>query len=214
MPDLKSQAAQMKRARSKAVIAVSPDVKVRPAVFQVSEENEVRQAVTEESLEEFVRAEHEVSPEDVVLDGDELSLEDAEVISAPAPLSQEAQVKQLLSQALTMAKALGMVREEGGGAFVFTERSRQPRRDSSCTCEECTSYNQQHWYCIVCDSGPHDWVSDKPRHERLVLDIGGITGARHACCSDQCTRDYLASIRRPEPRVVGKQVLDPMLALP
>ncbi len=198
----------------RATMPVTPVDDVR-AELQVSPEDDVR-AELQMTPEEGVRADHRVTPDDDVRDESALELEPLELeeIPQPAPLSHEAQVKQLLAQALTMAKQLGLVSDEGGGAFVLTETSHHARQDSSCTCAECAPYNQVHWYCLMCGSGPHDWVSERPRHERLLLDPGGVTGSRHACCTDQCVRDYLARITRPPARVVGKQLLDPTLALP
>lgn len=147
-----------------------------------------------------------------------LSDDDAGADHSPAPaptVSQEAQVRQLLSQALSMGRQLGLVTGGDGSFQVLDQATRQARTSSDCTCELCVPWNQQHWFCIVCDSGPHAWDVDKPRHERLVLEVGGIRGSRHACCTDQCAKDYVSRLQRTQqPRPVNRQAADPMLALP
>jgi hypothetical protein len=186
-----------------------------PAALDVSHEDEVRQAVDGVIPEtEVPEAECAPTDDDEVL-GDTPILLEPEVMDDPEPLSQEVQVRQLLTQALGMARRLGLVEEAENGVFTFAEVRRNPRKDSSCDCAQCSEFNQLHWFCYTCQSGPHDWETDKPRHERIALMAGGVAGVRYACCTDQCARDYLASVsRQPQPRPVGRQLIDPTLALP
>ena len=127
----------------------------------------------------------------------------------------EARVQALLTEALRLGTQYGLVRQRPDGSLTIP--SIQPanqRETSECTCPRCGPHNQLHWWCMVCNSGPHDWLVVKPQFERQTLKPGGIEGVRHAACSAQCARDYMLSINRQPSGIRETRQLDPTLALP
>jgi hypothetical protein len=130
--------------------------------------------------------------------------------------SDMARVQALLAEALRLGQQYGLVERHEGGALVLAGETRRSRRLSSeCTCPECPPHDQQHWWCMECGSGPHDWRHGaKPQYERQTLKPGGIQGVRHAVCSAQCARDYLSRLGRQPSGVPMSQEMDPTLGLP
>jgi len=126
-----------------------------------------------------------------------------------------ARVKALLTEALRLGVQYHLIEKQPDGALLLAGQVRQSRRDSSdCTCQQCSPHSQQHWICVVCHSGPHDWLMVKPQYERQALKAGGIEGTRHATCSAQCARDYLQGLGRQPSGVPLARGIDPTLALP
>lgn len=126
-----------------------------------------------------------------------------------------ARVQALLTEALRLGTQYGLVTRRPDGSIALPGMQPATQRDSSeCTCERCTVHHQAHWWCMVCNSGPHDWMLVKPQFERQTLKPGGIEGVRHAACSAQCAREYLASVGRQPSGVRETRPIDPTLALP
>lgn len=127
-------------------------------------------------------------------------------------------VQAMLQEALRLGRQMGLVALQADGTLTLAGQTPRGRReDSECHCQRCTPYAQQHWWCVVCHSGPHEWQMVKPQYERQVLKPGGIEGARHAACSAQCARDYLSSLgRQPQLNsgVNPQRQLDASLGLP
>lgn len=126
-------------------------------------------------------------------------------------------VTALLQEALRLGQQYNLVRQLPDGTLEIAGQSRRtPRETSDCTCPQCSAHAQQHWWCMVCNSGPHDWMSVKPQYERQTLKPGGIEGVRHAACSAQCARDYLSGLNRQPSGLTQaqQQTIDPTLGLP
>ena len=127
-------------------------------------------------------------------------------------------VQAMLQEALRLGRQVGLVELQADGTLALAGHTARGRReDSDCHCERCTPWAQQHWWCVVCHSGPHDWMLMKPQYERQVLKPGGIEGARHGACSAQCARDYLSSLGRQPALNTGmnpNRQIDPSLGLP
>ncbi len=124
-------------------------------------------------------------------------------------------VKALLEEALRLGVDYKLIEKHPDGTLVLAGQSHTNRRESSdCACPACFPWAQQHWWCVVCSSGPHDWQMVKPQYERQTLKPGGIEGARQAACSAQCARDFLSSLgRQPSGAPIGRGI-DPTLGLP
>ena len=138
--------------------------------------------------------------------------EETAVGHATVPIER---VNALLAEALRLGLQYHLVEKQPDGTFLLAGQSRTTRRESSdCTCQQCTPQAQQHWICVVCHSGPHDWLMVKPQYERQALKPGGIEGTRHAACSAQCARDYLSTLGRQPSGVPLGRGIDPTLALP
>jgi len=143
--------------------------------------------------------------------------EEADQEAQTAVVGQQAiaRVKALLAEAIRLGVQYHLIEKQPDGALLLAGQIRQARRDSSdCDCPQCSPYAQQHWVCVVCHSGPHDWLMVKPQFERQALKAGGIEGTRHAACSAQCARDYLQGLGRQPSGVPLGRGLDPTLALP
>ena len=127
-------------------------------------------------------------------------------------------VQAMLQEALRLGRQVGLVELQADGTLAIAGHTPRGRReDSECHCQRCSPWQQQHWWCVVCWSGPHDWHLVKPQYERQVLKPGGIEGARHAACSSQCARDYLSSLGRQPQLNTGvnpTRTIDPTLGLP
>jgi hypothetical protein len=138
--------------------------------------------------------------------------EETAVAHATVPIER---VSALLTEALRLGLHYHLVERQPDGTLLLAGQERLARRASSdCTCQQCTTYSQQHWICVVCHSGPHDWYTFKPQYEHQALKPGGIEGTRQAACSMQCAKDYMASLGRQSSGVAPGRGLDPTLALP
>lgn len=134
------------------------------------------------------------------------------VAHATVPIER---VNALLSEALRLGLQYHLVEKQPDGTFLLAGQTRTTRRESSdCTCQQCSPHAQMHWVCVVCHSGPHDWLMVKPQYERQALKPGGIEGTRHAACSAQCAREYMSTLGRQPSGVPVGRGLDPTLALP
>jgi hypothetical protein len=149
---------------------------------------------------------------------DEDAPEDAETsVSRQALIAQRTtheRTKALLAEALRLGLSQGLIERRQDGSFALPGDVRPPRLTSDCACATCSPQNQRHWWCVVCGSGPHDWLMNKPQFERQTLKAGGIEGARQAACSGQCAKDYIQSLGRQPSGVPTGQTVDPTLALP
>lgn len=160
-------------------------------------------------------------PEDTEADEEETpeSAEPAPVSSTGQALAPQslvlARVKALVDEALRLGQQHHLIEQQPDGAFLLAGAPRRSRRESSdCTCPACARHDQRHWWCVVCSSGPHDWMMVKPQYERQTLKPGGIEGVRQAACSAQCARDFLATLGRQPSGIPTSQTIDPTLALP
>jgi hypothetical protein len=203
MDAVQRQAAALARGRGPArtrLLAVEEQVLPDGTDTEEAEIPEETEAGTIETPEEGV-------PEDG---------EPTEALEAVQGQAAIARVKALLTEALRLGVQYHLIEKQPDGALLLAGQVRQARRESSdCTCAKCTPYSQQHWICVVCHSGPHDWLMVKPQFERQALKAGGIEGTRHAACSQQCARDYLQGLgRQPAADLPMAQGLDPTLALP
>src|SRR5262245_19191307 len=70
-------------------------------------------------------------------------------------------VQALLEEALRLGQQYGLVVEQADGRLAIAGRQHTLRDGSECSCAQCTSYNQLHWFCVVCHSGPFDWNLSK-----------------------------------------------------
>jgi len=162
---------------------------------------------------EVLEPEHSEITDDPEADQEELTeLEQRALGQQRAALVR---VKALLEEALRLGVDYKLIEKHPDGTLVLAGQDRPGRRDSSdCACAQCTPWAQQHWWCVVCSSGPHDWQMVKPQYERQTLKPGGIEGARQAACSAQCARDFLSSLgRQPSGAPIGRGI-DPTLGLP
>ena len=129
--------------------------------------------------------------------------------------SARSRVQALLAEALRLGEAHHLLERQPDGSILLAGQTRHTRRATSdCTCQACRPHDQRHWWCVVCGSGPHDWMLVKPQYERQTLKPGGIEGARQAACSAQCARDFLSSLGRQPSGVPTGTPIDPTLALP
>ena len=183
-----------------------------PAVLESSDTLE---AVTPEPPEDDAPEFQEPS-EDEEAEGSEIPAT-AELVPAQPSRAAMARVQAMLQEALRLGEQFDLVRTLPDGTLEIAGQTRRPVRESSdCTCQQCSPYAQQHWWCMVCNSGPHDWLMVKPQHERQVLLPGGIEGRRHACCSMRCAQTYLQTLGRQPSGMSPTQerTLDPTLGIP
>lgn len=124
-------------------------------------------------------------------------------------------VTALLTEALRLGTQYGLVTKRPDGSIALPGmQPAQARESSECPCQQCGPHHQQHWWCMVCNSGPHDWLLNKPQFERQTLKPGGIEGVRHACCTAQCAREYMMTIGRQPAQMPERRQIDTGLALP
>ena len=159
-------------------------------------------------------------PEPGPIDPDE-SAEDEDDEAAPAssalpvPRTGIAKVQALLQEALRLGQEYNLIERQPDGSLLLAGQTPTRGRDTSdCACAQCMPWAQQHWWCVMCGSGPHDWHLLKPQFERQTLKPGGIEGARQAACSAQCARDFLSRLGRQPSGLPTSRQLDPTLGLP
>lgn len=207
-------------ARERASALNRPDSSEREEPTEVDEPE--AHAVDAAKVAGFPEPPVEEEPEDTEspADGDDEpdhpeTLGDEEAGRAGRPTVPIERVSALLAEALRLGLQYHLVEKQPDGTLLLAGQSRTTRRESSdCTCQQCTPHAQQHWICVVCHSGPHDWLMVKPQYERQALKPGGIEGTRHAACSAQCARDYLSTLGRQPSGVPLGRGIDPTLALP
>ena len=156
-------------------------------------------------------------PEPSEIDEDDAPEPTEPSVSRQALIAQRTQherTKALLAEALRLGLSQGLIERRSDGSFAVPGEDKPTRLSSDCTCQACSPQNQRHWWCVVCGSGPHDWLMNKPQFERQTLKPGGIEGARQAACSSQCARDFIGSLGRQPSGAKTSQTIDPTLALP
>lgn len=112
-----------------------------------------------------------------------------------------------LNRLMPQMVALGAVERLADGSFrpvgyVDPRQAQIDRQGSECRCPECPPYNQNHWYCAGCFSGPHSWHSDKPSQSPVTrLHEGGKDGMAWQFCSPQCKVLWQSRRAQSVPRV-------------
>jgi hypothetical protein len=135
--------------------------------------------------------------------------------TVPARQTGIAKVQALLTEALRLGQEYHLIERQPDGTLLLAGQTPLRQRASSdCACPQCHPWAQQHWWCVVCGSGPHDWHLLKPQFERQTLKAGGIEGTRQAACSAQCARDFLQRLGRQPAGLPSSQQIDPTLGLP
>lgn len=140
----------------------------------------------------------------LIVPQDEATDQDSEAATTLlAEPSQEDKLALLLQQfeaTQRLLASMGAGRIAADGSFILGRqlemRKQRDALGSDCTCDECTPYNQRHWVCFMCGSGPWEWHTRAPRTQRTLLAPGNKAGIRHAVCSDRCGRDYLEGLGR------------------
>ena len=75
--------------------------------------------------------------------------------------------------------------------FVDPRQERLDRLGSDCDCPQCTPFNQHHWYCAGCYSGPHEWVIRQPKGDAItILGAAGLSGKSWQFCTPDCGRVF------------------------
>src|SRR5262245_14893654 len=88
--------------------------------------------------------------------------DNTEALALQTPNIRRVQAR--LQEALRLGIQTGLVERHQDGTLVLAGQSRARRETSDCACGECTPWAQQHWWCVVCGSGPHAWQMTKPQY--------------------------------------------------
>lgn len=117
---------------------------------------------------------------------------------APAPASGKASPDELdeLRRVLARFVDQGILEQRPDGSlllpgFVDPRQQKIDAEGSDCDCPRCTPFNQQHWYCAGCFSGPHEWVIRQPKGDAItILGAAGLSGTSWQFCTPDCSRTF------------------------